>query len=120
MVHAVGLDVRRIWRSGSRKQAPPRPPGRVGENLFRGLVEAAPIPMLVITADAQGRVLLMNARFSRRSHIAKRTSRRWWTGGRAPTPIPLTGKLIRRTWIEAMTMRSARGSPPSPPRSPHG
>ena len=46
-----------------RKQAPPRPPGRVGENLFRGLVEASPIPMLVITADAVGRVLLMNARF---------------------------------------------------------
>jgi len=37
---------------------------RESETLLRGLVETSPIPMLVVTADADSRVLLMNRRFT--------------------------------------------------------
>jgi PAS domain S-box-containing protein len=37
---------------------------RESEALLRGLVETSPIPMLVVTADAESRILLMNQRFT--------------------------------------------------------
>ena len=92
-----------------RKQAPPRPPGGGGENLFRGLVEASPIPMLVITADAQGRVLLMNARFKRTFGYSEADIpevAEWWPRA---YPDPAYRQLIRQTWIEAMTTAAREG-----------
>jgi PAS domain S-box-containing protein len=38
---------------------------RESEALLRGLVETSPIPMLVVTADADSRVLLMNQQFTK-------------------------------------------------------
>ena len=99
----MGMDVRRIWRSGSRKPTPPRPRGPVGESLFRGLVEASPIPMVVITADAVGRVLLMNARFKQTFGYTEADIpdvAAWWPRA---YPDPTYRDLIRRTWIDAMT-----------------
>ena len=37
---------------------------RESEALLRGLVETSPIPMLVVTADAESRIVLMNQRFT--------------------------------------------------------
>jgi PAS domain-containing protein len=56
------LTLQKHLRAIGPRQAGP-PARRAGDTLFRGLVEASPIPMLVITADAAGRMLLMNARF---------------------------------------------------------
>ena len=106
---------RTVAAHGSQPPAsrlPARPSGagaRTGENLFRGLVEASPIPMLVITADCAGRVLLMNARFKQtfgytEADIPEVSA--WWPRA---YPDPGYRARIRRTWIEAMATAERRG-----------
>jgi len=47
---------------------------RESEALLPGLVETSPIPMLVVTADADSRVLLMNQRFTEMRAMRWRTA----------------------------------------------
>jgi PAS domain S-box-containing protein len=96
------MDVHRSSPAGSRIPEGQPAGERVGENLFRGLVEASPIPMLVITADAEGRVLLMNARFKQTFGYTEAdipNVAAWWPRA---YPEPAYRDRIRRTWIEAM------------------
>ncbi len=80
-----------------------------GQSLFRGLVEASPIPMLVITADADGRVLLMNAKFTQtfgytRADVPDVAA--WWPQA---YPDPEYRALIRQTWLDVVAAAEKQG-----------
>ena len=91
------------WRPGAGL------PERDGENLFRGLVQASPIPMLVITADSVGRVLLMNERFKQTFGYTETDIpdvAAWWP---LAYPDPAYRDVIRRTWMDAMAAADRQG-----------
>jgi PAS domain S-box-containing protein len=80
-----------------------------GESLFRGLVEASPIPMLVITADAAGVVLLMNAKFKQTFGYTERDIpdvSAWWP---LAYPDPEYRALIRNTWLDVVAAAERQG-----------
>jgi PAS domain S-box-containing protein len=85
---------------------------RESEALLRGLVETSPIPMLVVTADAEGRVQLMNRRFMdtfgydrhevpdieawwRRAYPTARTARKFARPGSRQSPRPNAPAAMR-------------------------
>jgi two-component system, cell cycle sensor histidine kinase and response regulator CckA len=80
-----------------------------GERLFRGLVEASPIPMLVITADADGRVLLMNAKFTQTFGYTPADVpdvAAWWPQA---YPDPEYRAVIRQTWLDVVSAAEKQG-----------
>ena len=80
-----------------------------GESLFRGLVEASPIPMLVVTADTHGGVLLMNAKFKQTFGYTEADIpdvSAWWP---LAYPDPAYRALIRKTWFDVMAAAEKQG-----------
>lgn len=82
-----------------RKQAEDRL--RESESLFRGLVEASPIPKLVFTADAEGRILLMNKSFTETFGYTMNEVwdvSTWWLRA---YPDPVYRTRIKQAWNNA-------------------
>ena len=83
---------------------------RESETLLRGLVETSPIPMLVVTADADGRVLLMNQRFTETfgyslEEVPDVTE--WWLRA---YPDPAYRTRVRASWNDAVAEAERTGS----------
>jgi len=76
---------------------------RESETLLRGLVETSPIPMLVVTADADNRVLLMNQQFTKTFGYSIQDVpdiSAWWV--RAYPDLAYRDR-VRASWSEAIT-----------------
>ena len=83
---------------------------RESETLLRGLVETSPIPMLVVTADADSRVLLMNQRFTETfgySFEQMPDIKGWWLRA---YPDPAYRARIQASWNEAVAEAARAGS----------
>ena len=82
---------------------------RESETLLRGLVETSPIPMLVVTADADSRVLLMNQRFTETfgyslEEVPDITG--WWLRA---YPDPAYRARVRASWNDAVAEAARAG-----------
>jgi PAS domain S-box-containing protein len=75
---------------------------RESEALLRGLVETSPIPMLVVTADAESRILLMNQRFTTTFGYSIQDVpdiSAWWVRA---YPDPAYRDRVRASWRDAI------------------
>jgi PAS domain S-box-containing protein len=83
---------------------------RESESLLRGLVETSPLPMLVVTADADHQVLSMNQRFTETFGYTIEDVpgvAAWWT--RAYPDVEYR-ELVRAAWNKAVADADVAGS----------
>jgi PAS domain S-box-containing protein len=75
---------------------------RESEALLRGLVETSPIPMVVVTADADSRVLLMNQQFTKTFGYSLQDVpdiSAWWVRAYPDTAYR---NRVRASWLDAI------------------
>jgi PAS domain S-box-containing protein len=75
---------------------------RESDALLRGLVETSPIPMLVVTADADSRILLMNQQFTKTFGYSIEDVpdiSAWWVRA---YPDPAYRDRVRAAWLHAI------------------